>query len=64
MCQFLHAITKAAVQYLSFFAGAFDKTWAVEVDARPVHGTAQHPFQDVMAQSELCGQDGATHAVV
>jgi hypothetical protein len=27
-------------------------------DARPVHSTAQHPFQDIMAQRELCCQKG------
>jgi hypothetical protein len=33
-------------------------------DARPVHSTAQNPFQDVMAQHELCSEGGASHAVV
>jgi hypothetical protein len=34
------------------------------LSARPVHSTAQNPFQDVIAQRELCCQDGATHGVV
>jgi hypothetical protein len=33
-------------------------------DARPVHSTAQNPFQGAMVQRELCSQGGATHAVV
>jgi hypothetical protein len=33
-------------------------------DARPVHSTAQNPFQDVMAQHEMCGKGRASHAVV
>jgi hypothetical protein len=33
-------------------------------DARPVHSTAQNPFQDVIAQHELCGKGGASHGVV
>jgi hypothetical protein len=32
--------------------------------ARPVHSTAQHPCQDVVAQHGLCSQGGAPHAVV
>jgi hypothetical protein len=30
----------------------------------PVHSTAQHPFQNVVAQSKLCVQDAASHGVV
>jgi hypothetical protein len=33
-------------------------------NVRPVHGTAQNRFQDVMAQRDLCGQGWASHAVV
>jgi hypothetical protein len=33
-------------------------------DARPVHSTAQNPFQDIMAQREMCSKGGASHAVV
>jgi hypothetical protein len=33
-------------------------------DARPVHSTAQNPFQDIMVQREMCGKGGASHAVV
>jgi hypothetical protein len=32
--------------------------------ARPVHSTEQNPFQDIMAQGELCGKGGALHAMV
>jgi hypothetical protein len=32
-------------------------------DACPVHSTAQHPFQDVMVQRELCSQGGATFVI-
>jgi hypothetical protein len=33
-------------------------------DARPVHSTAQNPFKNGMAQREMCGKGGASHAVV
>jgi hypothetical protein len=33
-------------------------------DARPVHSTAQNPFQHIMVQREMCGKGGASHAVV
>jgi hypothetical protein len=33
-------------------------------NARPVHSTAQNPFEDVMAHRGLCRQGGASHAVV
>jgi hypothetical protein len=33
-------------------------------DACPVHSTAQNPFQNSMAQREMCGKGGASHAVV
>jgi hypothetical protein len=33
-------------------------------DARPVHSTAQNPFQDIMAQREMRGKGGASHTVV
>jgi hypothetical protein len=33
-------------------------------DARPVHSTTQNPFQDIMAQLEMCGKGGASHVVV
>jgi hypothetical protein len=29
-----------------------------------VHSTAQNLFQDIMAQREMCGKGGASHAVV
>jgi hypothetical protein len=29
-----------------------------------VHSTAQNPFQDIMAQLEMCSKGGASHAVV
>jgi hypothetical protein len=32
-------------------------------DARPVHSTAQNPM-DIMAQREMCGKGGGSHAVV
>jgi hypothetical protein len=32
-------------------------------NARPVHSTAQNPFQNVVAQRDLCGQGGAWHTV-
>jgi hypothetical protein len=34
------------------------------VEVMPVHSTAQDPFQDVMAQREMCGKGEASHAVV
>jgi hypothetical protein len=33
-------------------------------DARPVHSTAQNPFQDVMAQRKLYSEGRASHALV
>jgi hypothetical protein len=30
-------------------------------NARPVHNTAQNPFQDVMAQGDLCGNERTLH---
>jgi hypothetical protein len=33
-------------------------------DARPVHNTAQYPFQDVMAQRGMCREGRAPHPMV
>jgi hypothetical protein len=33
-------------------------------DVRSVHSTAQNPFQEAMAQLQLCGEGGSSHAVV
>jgi hypothetical protein len=45
-------------------AGDAAEEWLMgQGDARPVHSTAQNPFEDVMVQCGLCGQGRASHAV-
>jgi hypothetical protein len=41
-----------------------DRITDVTGDDRPVHSTAQNPFQDIMVQREMCGKGRASQAVV